>query len=370
MRRRTKLEQLLAAARAKLYDISGGKYFGGQAGLASITTAQRIEFFGSSEFLAYVKASREAGIELFWLKDLDKTQASGDIFTKFFAWRAHNRQFSSLQLQKIENYLTQHDQQFVRSHIESLRSVCKESNSKSEAGDAEFRTLLPGFVLHLWKQGVLGNEGLNLLDFWSGVYWPSQIGFTKEEKLRQVTEFAPHYAASIYPGVADENRALEAAGVHVVIVSNGDQELAISVAQFLGVKPENVVGSHLIYDENNFATGVNHSYDFLGGKEWEERPQGGKVLSFHYWLHINRARFGWQQMHDDLFQIAGRDGDSASSDGGMMILHKPAVFGNFMVDTPGEPGRLKKFRRCAAKYGFTAGQFFTLVQEASVDGAI
>ena len=121
----------------------------------------------------------------------------------------------------------------MRSHIEALRSVCKESNSESEAGDAEFRTLLPGSVLHLWKQGVLGNEGLNLLDFWSGVYWPSQIGFTKEEKLRQVTEFAPHYEASIYPGVAEENRALEAAGVHVVIVSTAITNSRSQLFRFL-----------------------------------------------------------------------------------------------------------------------------------------
>ena len=66
--------------------------------------------------------------------------------------------------------------------------------------------------------------------------------------------------------------------------------------------------------------------------------------------------------------IAGRDGDSASADGGLMILGQTAAIGNFMVDTPGEPKRLQKFKAVADKYGWTPGQFFTLKQSASECG--
>jgi hypothetical protein len=184
---------------------------------------------------------------------------------------------------------------------------------------------------------------------------------TREEKEKQVREFAPHYAARIYPGVPEENRTLEEAGVHVVLVSNGDQELAIAVSNLLGIKPENVVGSHLIYGEDGRATGVNHSYEVFD-EDWETRPQPGKPLSFHYWAHVNRGRWGWKHLDDRKIVIAGRDGDSASADGGMMILLPPPAIGNFMVDTPGEPTRIQKFHVLAAKYGWTRGQFFTLVQ--------
>lgn len=352
MRRKTKLDKLLDAARARLYETAGGAYIGGQAGVATLCTRQRIEFFRCPEFRSWVAAVRSSGTELFWQKDLDKTQASGDIFTKFFMWRAVNHKFSPGQLGVMEAYLTNHASEVVRSGIKG-------------SGEASHSDLLPETILRFWKEHESGREGLSLLDFWTDIYWPTQIGLTREEKLSQVAQFVPHYASSIFHGVAEENKVLEEAGIHVVVVSNGDQELAVGVAPLLGVKEENVVGSHLLYDENGLARGMNHSYDFLGGKEWEERPQPGKVLSFHYWLHINRNRFGWRQMHDDLFEIAGRDGDSASSDGGMMILHKRSLIGNFMVNTPGEPARLQKFRRCAAKYGFTAGQFFTLEQEAA-----
>jgi hypothetical protein len=111
-----------------------------------------------------------------------------------------------------------------------------------------------------------------------------------------------------------------------------------------------------------------HSYEITTDPAWHDRPQPGKSMSFHYWLYMNRKRFGWNTIQDDKFVIAGRDGDSASSDGGMMIHLKPATLGNFMVDTPGEPERLQKFLRVAAKYGWTAGQFFTLVPEPSVAG--
>jgi hypothetical protein len=187
--------------------------------------------------------------------------------------------------------------------------------------------------------------------------------------MRQVTEFAPLYAPRVYPGVAAENRALEDAGVHVVIVSNGDQELAMAVSPLLGIKPENVVGSNLIYGSDGRSEGVDHAYE-LFDKKWNDRPQPGKPLSFHFWVHTNRARWGWDHIDDQKIVIAGRDGDSASADGGMMILLPPAEIGNFMIDTPGERDRITAFYKLAAKYGWTRGQFFTLKQKPSESGAL
>jgi hypothetical protein len=336
------LSPALKAARDAFYAITGGSIDSGNVRAARVTTEQRIKFFRSKTFRDWVAYEKLCGREVFWLKDVDKTQGAGDIFTFFYKWRAENDKFSKSQLVRISKY---------------LKSVSHENSGH------------PMEVLRLFEQKLAGGEGLGLMDFWSGAYWPAQFGFTRAEKKRQVEAFARHYAARVYPGVKEENKVLEEAGVHVVIVSNGDQELAIAVAKELGIKSENVVGSNLLYAKNNRATGVVHSYEITGDHAWESRPQPGKALSFHYWLHMNRQRFGWDHIDDDKFVIAGRDGDSASSDGGMMILLKPPAIGNFMVDTPGEPERLEKFFKVAAKYGWTKGQFFTLVQEPSQRGA-
>ena len=132
-----------------------------------------------------------------------------------------------------------------------------------------------------------------------------------------MTRFAPLYAARIYPDVPEENRTLTAVGVDVMIVSNGDQELAIAAAPFLGVKPENVVGSNLVYGPDGRSFDYNHSYEIL---DWPDKPQPGKILSLHYLLRTSLKRFSWDHIAFDKFVIAGRDGDSASSDGGMMIF--------------------------------------------------
>jgi hypothetical protein len=343
-------QRLLERAQAKLYSIAGGSIDSGNVKAASLTTAQRIEYFKTSEFRRWVAAERAAGNEIFWLKDVDKTQGAGDVFTFFFKFRADNQLFSSQQLTVVQDFVRAHRQQAGLKRTPRIQRA-------------------PETVLNMFRSKLNGQAGIGLLDFWSGAFWPSQVGLTRAEKLRQVNAFAPLYAAKIYPGVAEENRLLEEAGVHVVIVSNGDQDVAIAIAPYLGVKPENVVGSHLMYDKHRIATGVNHSYEVFD-KEWEVRPQPGKALSFHYWAHANRARFGWKSLDDRKIIIAGRDGDSASSDGGMMIYLPPAALGNFMVDTPGEPDRIKKFYPVAAKYGWTRGQFFTLIQAASQSGAI
>lgn len=235
-------------------------------------------------------------------------------------------------------------------------SVLAAGLARMEQNDAAANADL---VIKLWRSKEQGGEGISLLEFWEKIYWPSQRGLTKQEKLAQVNEFAPHYASKIYPGVLQDNLALRKAGVEVVIVSNGDQELARAITPLLGIKPRNIVGSHLIY-KDGVATGVNHSYE-LFNKDWTTRPQPGKSLSFHYWLNANKWRWRWKALDLERIVIAGADGDSASSDGGiMMLLPRRASIGNFMVDTPHEPARLEKFRGVAEKYGWNRGQFFTL----------
>lgn len=344
-------QTLLERATRKLYEIAGGSRDSGDVRAAKLTTAQRIAYFRCAEFRDWVASEKAAGREVFWLKDVDKTQAAGDIFTFFFKWRADNGKFTDAQLKVIHSFLVSRRHALLRPFL-------------------RFASHTPHQVVGLWQQKEQGGDGIGMLDFWAGAYWPSQIGLTEAEKLAQVREFAPIYAAKVYPGVAEENRTLEEMGVHVVIVSNGDQELARGVAGVLGINPQNVVGSHLIYGADGRATGVNHTYEVFDDV-WNHRPQPGKPLSFHYWMHMNRKRFGWAHIDEDKIVIAGRDGDSAPADGGMMImLPIPASIGNFMIDTPGEPERIEKFYRLASKYGWSGGKFITLVQQPSLTGSI
>lgn len=339
-----RIEALVAleGARNKLYSIAGGCIDSGDVRAARITTLARMDYFRSAEFRNWIAKENAAGRQLFWLKDVDKTQAAGDIFTFFFDWRAENGAFSKQQLEVIQAFLRKHEIQVP-------------------LADG------PQEVLRLWQAKEEGGEGIEIVDFWTEIYWPSQIGITRAEKQEQVKAFAAYYGSRVYPNVPDENRLLEELGLHVVIVSNGDQELAISAGSVLGIKAENVVGSNLLYDESGRSTGVNHSYE-LFDKFWSDKPQPGKQFSFHYWLHKNCSRWGWSRINEQNFVIAGRDGDSASADGGMMILGQTVAIGNFMVDTPNEPKRLAKFQAVADKYGWTPGQFITLEQSPSLCG--
>lgn len=338
----------LEKARNKFYEIAGGGIGSADTRTAALTTNQRIGYFRSSEFRRWVAAEKAAGRQVFWLKDVDMTQAAGDIFTFFFKWRADNGKFSARQLRVIERGLL------------ALPKSLRLNENK----------LSPYDVLRLWQNKEAGKRGISLLDVWNSFYWPSQVGMTKAEKLEQVTAFAPHYVDKVYPGVPDDNRALEEAGVHVVIVSNGDEELAAAVAPILGIKPENVVGSPLQYDANGRATGGKHSYEVFA-EEWAVLPQPGKPINFHYWLHKSRGRWGWNDLDERNIVIGGRDGDSASADGGMMILLPwSSAIGNFMVNTPGAPDRIKKFHALASRYGWTKGQFITLNHSPSKSGAV
>lgn len=358
-------ETPLERARRVLYAITGGAIDSGDVRAAKLSTRQRIEFFKTPEFRDWVASEKAAGREIFWLKDVDKTQAAGDIFTFFFKWRADNKKFTKQQLAVIERFLLGRKSWLARTGIRLSRGIC------GLVGLTPFAdSISPYEVLRLWnakEEGGRDADGIGLLDFWSGIYWPTQVGLTEQEKKAQVKAFAETvYATKVYPGVPEENRLLESLGVHVVIVSNGDQELARAASDIMGIKPENVVGSHLKY-ENGIATGVNHSYEVFD-EDWAVRPQPGKPLSFHYWLHVNRGRWGWKRIDERKFVIAGRDGDSASADGGMMILLQTPAIGNFMVDTPGEPERLARMQKLVDKYGWTPGQFITLVQEKSLTG--
>ncbi len=339
-------EIALAAARAKLYSIAGGSHDSGDPRASRLTLRQRIGFWQTPEFGAYVAACKEAGVTLFHLKDVDKTQGAGDAFTFMFKLRADKGWFSPAQLKVVEKFMRD-------------RSGLKRPRLKD---------LTPHALINKWVQHEQTGEGIEMMDFWR-VYWTAQIGLTKAEKLAQVTACAPLYANKVFPGVREENLLLNSLGVEVVIVSNGDQELALAIAPQLGIKPENVVGSHLMYDANNVSVGVNHSYEVFGD-DWMVRPQPGKTLSFHYWLHMNRARFFRDRIDEDCFEILARDGDSASTDGGMMVLGHRATLGNFMVDVPGEPKRLPKFQQMMDKYAFTCGNCIALVQEPSKTGFI
>ncbi len=364
----------LDAAQDKLYSIAGGSIDSGNAKAARMTSQQRLDYFRSDEFRHWVACEKAAGRQVFWLKDVDKTQGAGDIFTFFFKWRADNGKFTEKQLAVIADYLEQRQNQrqnqsnqqapmsWPARMLAGIKKVCQSIGKNKPTTN-----LGPHEALRLWLNKEAGGDGIAMMDFWTNIYWPSQVGLSKAEKLAQVTAFAPLYASKAYPDVKEENELLTSLGVTVVIVSNGDQELAIAVAPILGVKPENVVGSHLIYDKSGMSTGVNHSYE-VGGEEWHSKPQPGKPLSFHYWLHVNRARFGWSRIDERKFVIAGRDGDSASTDGGMMILMHPCAIGNFMINTPGEPARLEKFLAVASKYGWTVGQFITLDHRPSKTG--
>jgi hypothetical protein len=358
-------DALLTRAQNRLYQVAGGSYDSGNVRAARVTTEQRIDFFRSPEFREWVAAENACGRQVFWLKDVDMTQGAGDIFTFFFQWRAENGKFTEEQLKVIDRFLLKRKSATQRFATRVARFF---TAAFSLVGLTKPTDLAQGpfEVLRLFKSKEEGGEGIEMLEFWR-LYWPTQFGLTAAEKKAQVEAFVPHYAKRVYPGVPEENRVLTEAGVNVVIVSNGDQELAIAASSQLGIDPRNVVGSHLMYDANGISTGVNHSYEVFD-KEWTVKPQPGKPLSFHYWVHVNRGRWGWKRLLGNKIVIAGMDGDSAASDGGMMILLKDAAIGNFMVNTPGAPQRIEKFYKVADKYGWTPGQFFTLMQRDSLAG--
>lgn len=335
----------LDMARQKLYHITGGSMDSEVAGLSRMTSAQRVAYFKSEEFRAWVASEKNQGKRIFWLKDLDKTQGAGDIFTFFFDWRAKNRKFTDEQNLVLRSF---------------LKNTGFLSSEEAELVDKNDAAANAAKVIDLWKRDEEGqSKGISLIQFWTEAYWPSQKGLTRKEKKDQVSAFAPHYASKIFPGVVEENLALKEAGVDVVIISNGDQELCEAVAPLLGINPRNRTGAKLLYNKEGFSTGKMHTYEIYD-KEWSSKPQPGKVLNFRYFVNANK----WRGINGSKMVVAGIDGDSAASDGGLMIYFPPAI-GSFMVNTPGEPGRIQKFIKFANKYGaWERGRFITLDYEA------
>lgn len=344
--RRSSLEIALDRVRKRLYEMAGGSYDSGDPRASRMTLSQRMQLWQTPEFADFMWALKASGRTGLHLKDVDKTQGAGDAFTFAFKERINQGSFTEAQLLVIEQYM----------------------RKRSGLIKPRLKNLTPEALMNEWIRHEQTGEGIGMMDFWR-VYWTSQIGMTRAEKQALVTAVAPLYANKVFPGVKEENELLTSLGVEVVIVSNGDQELALAIAPMLGIKPENTVGSHLRYDDSGVSIGVNHSYEVFGD-DWMVRPQPGKNLSFHFWLHKERHRFFRDRINEDRFVILARDGDSGSTDGGMMIHGHPSLIGNFMIDVPGEPERVKKFQQMMDKYGWTCGNCITLVQEASRTGFI
>lgn len=344
----------LQAARQRLYAVAGGSMEFYRPNLSRLNATELTSVIRSQEFHQWVASEKSQGKHVFWLTDMDKTMAAGDIFTFFFAWRAEHGKFTREQNMALRSFL-EGTKLLTRKELQQVR---RNNGSRNAAR-----------VIELWHRTEEGRkDGISLLDFWTGAYWPSQVGMTKEEKKAQLQAFAPEYASKVFPGVREENLALKEAGVEVVLVSNGDQELAQAVAPLLGIEPRNVVGATLQYDENGQATGKMHTYEMYDSV-WSRKPQPGKPLNFLYWLQMNRRR--WPDLNRDKITVAAMVGDSASADGGAMIYLNPAL-AFFMVDTPGEPDRLKKFFQFANKYGGALGRgsFVTLEYPAPLSGPL
>ena len=101
---------VLRYTRHKFYAIAGGSFDSGDVTLSRITTAQRIAYFRSWHFRLWVKLEKAAGRRVLWLKDVDKTQAAGDIFTFFFLWRIQNNAFSEEQIQSMRQWFGKNPQ--------------------------------------------------------------------------------------------------------------------------------------------------------------------------------------------------------------------------------------------------------------------
>lgn len=344
----------LEAARARLYKVAGGNLNSDRADISRLNSTQLVSFIHSHEFSQWITSEKSKGKYVFWLTDMDKTMAAGDIFTFFFAWRAKHGKF------------TEEQNMVLRSFLEKTKLLTPKELKEVRHNDGKRNAAK---VLELWRRTEEGRkDGITLLSFWTGAYWPSQIGLTREEKKRQVDAFAPEYASKIFPGAREQNIALGKAGVEVILVTNGDQELAQTVAPLLGIEPNNVLGSTLQYDESSRSTGEVHTCEIYDGV-WTKKPQPGKSLKFLYWLGENRKR--WPDINRDKITVAAMAGDSASADSGVMFFLNPAL-ASFMVNTPGEPARLQKFINLAEKFGrgLGLGSFVTLSYPAPPSGAL
>lgn len=335
---RAEADRQLTIARDKFYEIANGGLHSNDVKAAQLSSDQLLQFVKGPEFRNWVASEKAAGNEVFWPTDVDKTMSSGDTFTYFFKWREDHHKFSPEQLQIISNAIK---------HL-----------------DPQAKSTTPEDALKLWQSKEKGGQGIGLLDFWNKIYWPSQKGMTMAEKVAETKDFSKTFSDKIYPLVPEINKAIEDAGAHVVILSNGDQEIAKAIAPEFGVKPENVIGATTLVDPHGFLTGAPQNYEMFD-KTWSQLPQPGKEMNFHNWLDANKQRFGWNQLDEGRVLLAGYNGDSAAADGGMMVFSKEKGIADFMVDTPGEPSRIAQFYSLANQFGGTKGEFVTLHRQPS-----
>lgn len=345
-------EALLENARGAFSQIAGGSADSGDASRSRISVQELTKYYRSPEFHGWVAAEKAAGRQVFDLKDIDKSQSAGDSFTFFFKWLADHGKLGAAQNETMKAFL------------KTVQVNDPELNGRLARVDANDAQTNADLVIRLWRGKSGGGDGIGLLDFWKEVYWPVQKGLTRQDKLEEVEAFKSDYLPEIYPGIPELNQALADAGVEVVAVSNGDEELAKATAPLLGIKRENVVGSNLLYGADGMSIGSDHSYEIFTAPWATQYPQPGKILAFHYWLNENKERWGWPRIDSDKIVFVGAYGDSASADGGMMIFNPfRLAIGNFMVDTPHEPDRIQKFHEMAQRYGWDLGRFVTLTHD-------
>ena len=330
-----KADASLLAARHSLFEIAKSKPDTLDFSAGKISTNDLLGYVRSDGFKDWVKAEKNAGSEVFWPTDIDKTLASGDLFEHYFKWRAENNKFTPDQLKLVSD---------------AVKQILPNATATT-----------PMDVVRLAEPQANGKPAIGLGDYWSKIYWPSTKGMTAEARMSEINEFAPSYADKVYDQIAEVHQAVEAAGAHVVAVSTGDEELAKGIASLIAIKPENMIGSKPLYDSNGITKGAYSGYD-ITDPDWINRPQPDKPMLFHDWLSANKSRFGWDHLAESKIKVAAFSGDSAGMDGGMMIFATPKSLANFMVDTPGEGGRLQNFQALAKQFGYTPSSFITLTR--------
>lgn len=318
-------------------------------GLPALTSADRLKYFQSDTFRRWIQIECKLGNQVVWITDLDKAKASGDSFVYFTDWRARNAAFTTEQVEAFAELL--------RANAPSLHSRLPHLLAQSPSKIAHQ-------ALKSWARNELkGSEGISLKELFMQGYWSSFKGMTRPEKMKLVQDFAPEYQNKIFPGAREEHLALAAAGVKVIIVTNGDADLARSIAPLMGISPDNVAGVDAYYDGEGRATGEAHILE-IEDEEWARRPQPGKPIRFECFL---RERFPNRQVI-----LAGFDGDSPAADGGGMLFLKPKL-GYFMVDTPGSHDRMRitKFNDFVRRYGQRfESHFVVLGYNEPIDGPI
>lgn len=323
----------LNSARADLWSLVDNNTASHRLDVPSLGVGERTSFFGSDVFKAWVESEHKIGNRVLWVTDLDKAMASGDTFVYFFDWRARHATFTDQQNQIMLEALTR-TKVFDTAKLYSLKSNSPQENARE--------------ILQLWSRHErVGAPGIDLATFWREIYWPTLIGLSPKEKAQMVAAFVQEYPPKIFPGVLKANATLRDSGVEVVIVTNGDEDLAKGVAPALGIDPRNVAGVETEYHGER-ATGRGHFLEIFDA-EWSRRPQPGKFIRLGCWAERDEQKA--RSIEGKAIVIAGFDGDSPGPDGGAMLFMRPKL-GYFMVDTPGshDQHRIKGFKDFVERY--------------------